>query len=148
MKNTKKHEKTRKVQNELKSVQIDVHMIRVLAFGKPQVGTNRRRNARNNLSTRMAHNFCSMRSFFKRKNVLESSRSQLSNAFFLLKNDLLEQKLWTLLVDWLVSGGNAIGDSNFLNCIELLWIELDYCTRRLPMNALKASYLFYNVIIT
>ena len=32
-----------------------------------------------NLSTRMAHNFCSMRSFFKRKKTLESSRWELSN---------------------------------------------------------------------
>ena len=40
---------------------------RVLDFGKPQGGINRRPNARNNLSTRMAHNFCSMKSFFETK---------------------------------------------------------------------------------
>ena len=66
---------------------------RVLDFGKPQGGINRRPNARNNLSTRMAHNFCSMRSFFKRKNALDSPHSQLSNAVFLLKNDLNAQIL-------------------------------------------------------
>ena len=42
-----------------------------------------------NLLTRMAYNICSMRSFFKRQNAFEGSRSQLSNAFFRLKNDLL-----------------------------------------------------------
>ena len=49
--------------------------------------------------TIMFHNFCSMRSFFKRKNALESWEWELSNAFFRLKNDLLEQKLWAILVN-------------------------------------------------
>ena len=49
--------------------------------------------------TIMFHNFRSMRSFFKRKKALESSHSQLSNAFFRLKNDLLEQTLWAILVN-------------------------------------------------
>ena len=40
-----------------------------------------------------------MRPFFKRKNALESWDRELSNAFFRLKNDLLEQKLWTVLVN-------------------------------------------------
>ena len=52
-----------------------------------------------NLLARLIHNFCALGSFFKRKKALESSRSQLSNAFFRLKNDLMEQKLWTILVN-------------------------------------------------
>ena len=49
--------------------------------------------------TILFHNFRSMRSFFKRKKALESSHSHLSNVFFRLKNDLLEQKLWAILVN-------------------------------------------------
>ena len=54
------------------------------------------------LITRMTHNVCSRRSFVKSKTALESSHSQLSNAFFLLKNDLMEQKLWSILVNKLL----------------------------------------------
>ena len=79
---------------------------RVLGFGKPQGGINRRPIARNNPSTRMPHNFCSMRSFSKRKNALDSPHSQLSNAFVLLKNDLMEQKLWLPFLSTGFSGLN------------------------------------------
>ena len=52
--------------------------------------------------TRRGHNFCSMRSFFKRKNALESWEWELSNAFFRLKKDPMEQKLWVVLVNRLL----------------------------------------------
>ena len=47
----------------------------------------------------MDHNFRPLKPFFKRKNALESPHSQLSNAFFLLKNHLMDQKLWTIIVE-------------------------------------------------
>ena len=46
----------------------------------------------------MDHNFRPLYPFFKPKKPLESSRSQLSNAFFRLKNHLEGQKLWAILV--------------------------------------------------
>ena len=48
--------------------------------------------------TIMFHNFCSMASFFKRKNALESWEWELSNAVFRLKNDIMERKLWAIVV--------------------------------------------------
>ena len=49
-----------------------------------------------------------MRSFFKRKKALESSHSQLSNAFFRLKNDAMEQKLWNIIVSRAVNSKRII----------------------------------------
>ena len=48
---------------------------------------------------RVVHNFCALRSFFKRKKALKSSHRQLFNAFFRLKNDLNAQKLWANRVE-------------------------------------------------
>ena len=96
------------------------------------IGLIQFRHHQKNLSTRRVHNFCSKRSFFKRKNALESWEWGLSNAFFLLKNYLLEQKLWTLLVDRFFGVKRnrrlEIPELNWiiLNWIELFWIELNY----------------------
>ena len=47
----------------------------------------------------MDHNFRPLKPFFKIRKPLENPHRQLSNAFLRLKNHLMDQKLWTIIVE-------------------------------------------------
>ena len=51
---------------------------------------------RENMSTRLVHNFLNIDPFLTRLVPLESSHSQLSNGINLVKNGYMLRKLWTL----------------------------------------------------